>query len=138
MTPTLGQLAAAAPVLARLAAIRVPARVAVALAKLVAAVETETAIYHAQRNAALVEWGTPREATAAERATTNGAQYYDVPPDRVPALLARVADVAAVPVTLPDRLRLPLAWLEGLELSAEEWGAVRVLVDETDDPGEAA
>src|SRR4030095_3960492 len=115
MTPTLGHLAAAAVVLERLAAIRLPAKSTYALAKLLTAVQTEVAIYHTQRNAAIQEFGTPREATPEERATNGGGQSFEVAPDRMAAFVARLQEFTHLPGTLSRPLWLPLALFDDLE-----------------------
>lgn|SRR5262245_9342130 len=99
---TLGQLADAEAALTRLAAARMPFAAAYRVSKLAAAVGLELKHFHDERAKLVREYGSVRDATPSERAAGADASVIQVTPASAgwPTFLARVRELADVPVTL--------------------------------------
>lgn len=85
ITLTLGECVAAAEALTRLASEKAPPKVAYRIAKLLRLARVEAGHFHEQRNAAIKD-------------LSGGADT--VPTDQMSAFLARLTEIAAVPVEL--------------------------------------
>ena len=126
---TLGLLVQAEPALGRLLEQRVPMRTAYHLSKFAKLVRAETLVYHEQRDALIRELGAPREPTDAERAKGIQGPVTEVTPANLPAFLAKVQELAAVPVTL-EWTRLNLSTLDGIQVSGADLLALEPLLTE--------
>jgi len=105
---TLGVLVAAEPALARLAAEKLPIKVAYHIAKLAKLVIAETELFKQQRDALVKRLGTVRAATEAERAV-HGSEVWEVQPphqrefvDQLTELLKSPSMVAWVPLEFEE------------------------------------
>lgn len=134
---TLGVLAGAEPALARLAALKLPARTAYHIAKLVTLVRQETKHFHDQRLARIKEFGEARPATPPERAMTGDDTVYECRPDTkgwtefqktVTELVGVRSTVAWGPIKL--------SWLGTSEVAAEDLVALGPLLEDDTAPAQ--
>lgn len=123
---TLGDLSAAAPVLERLLAASLPARVAYHLAQIKRAATPELTYVQAQRTARIQEFGIERDPTEAER-TAGMTRVWEVAALSVPAFTARIAELLAVETTLAVAPQ-PLAELDAVTVTGHELLALGPLV----------
>lgn len=133
ITTTLGALVQAEPALGRLLDVRVSMKTAYTLSKLAKLVREETSVYHQQRDALIKELGASREPTAAETALGMQGPVTEVTPENRTAFFARVAELAAIPVTLAWT-PVELAALDGIPMSGADLLALEPLLVETPEP----
>jgi hypothetical protein len=101
ITTTLGTLVQAAePALTNLAKIRLPAKTAYHIAKLLRAVREETAHFHAERNALVERWGDERDATPIEQKDLGAARLRAVRPEHIAEFVAAVEELSALTVEI--------------------------------------
>lgn len=102
ITTTLGQLVTAEPALERLAGQLLAPRAGYALAKLLAAVAAETAVFTARRQKLGEQYGDVRDATPDEAKTVGaGARLLTVRPECLDVFAAGCAELAAIAVSIP-------------------------------------
>jgi hypothetical protein len=117
---TLGALVEAESVLTELATIRLPARSAYHLKKLAAMVTSETAHFHAERNAIIAELGTPRTDGGFEIAP--GSPVFRT-------FVTRVTEVAAIDVEVHWG-PLTLAMLGDVPITAQQLASLGPLFED--------
>jgi hypothetical protein len=123
MNLTLGELVYAEPALDRLLDVKLPAQTAYHIAQLAKAVKAETQHFNTQREAFIRELGVP-----------NGDQSLEVPPEHRAEFFRRMAELAAVEVSLACR-PLTLHLLEAQEICGADLLRLGVLVVDTNGTG---
>lgn len=129
MKTTMGALVQAEQVLAKLSQQTVSARTAYRLAKLTAAVRTDTKHFQEQRNELIKQLGEERQATDDERAASGEGTVIEVKAENRDAFVARLNELAAIEVSI-EKWRLTLEDLEAFSLSSNDVLALGDLIEE--------
>lgn len=119
ISTTLGSLVVAEPALQLLAKLELPERTAYHVAKLLRLVSPELKHFHEKREAYIKEYGEERETTAEEKAAGMGERVTSVTDEKREAFIAKVEELALVPVELAWR-PIKISALTGSKLKAED------------------
>ena len=128
----LGELVSAEPALNRLMALQLPIKAAYNLAKLTAAVRTETKIFYEQRGALIKKLGEERDPTEAEVAKGGHSKVFEVTPDNMEEYSSKISELVDIEVTI-DRDLFAIDSLGDVGVSGEDIIAIYPLISETQD-----